>query len=508
MHSHVDSSSAGIPLAARAVRLIAACAIALSLALAPTAAFARCLPGDEIGGVSLSVSGLESAAPDVEAAAGLLVGPDGRVLWARDASGRRAQASITKLMTALIVLDETDLDEIVTVSEAASTVPYAIGLEPGERHSVYELLEYALVASSNDAAVALAEHVGGSVAGFVATMNERAEELGLESTHFANPHGLDAAGHYSCAADVAALTALAMEHAEFRRIVVLPSVTLPVYGTRTAPETIESTDHLLGTYGGLVGGKTGFTDDADYCFVASAEREEISLTAVVLGAPNSELRFDETAELLDWGLDHLVHRTIATATETVDSVPVALNPERAVSLRFAETTAAAVFDLDGEIVREVETPDTVDLPVYEGQPLGEVELTQGDRLLAVLPVVASADMASAEETVGAVPVSDYLDRSVAARASGEPLDVPEFDPDARIERTVLLDPSVRAPVSKGEQIGVIAYAVDGSVVLEVPVVSAEAVEAPGALQRLGIWFERAWRWVTGAPTMAQPELAV
>ncbi len=483
-------------------------AVALAVLVAPASARASCLVSDEIGGIRISELGLQAHAPDIAAASGLLIGPGGRVLWARDASGRRAQASITKIMTALLVLERADLDEMVTVSAAASAVPYAIGLEPGERRSVRELLEFALVASSNDAAVALAEHVGGSVPGFVELMNDRAEELDLESTRFANPHGLDAAGHFSCAADVAALTAVVMQLPEYQRIVALPDVTLPVYGARTAAEKIESTDHLLGTYGGLVGGKTGFTDDADYCFVASAQRQQVPLTVVVLGAPSSATRFAETAELLDWGFEHLTYQTIASANETVDTVPVALNPARVVSLRFAETTAAAVFDLDGEIARELAVPDAVDLPMYEGQPLGEVELVQGDRLLATLPLVASADMASAEETVGAVPVSDYLDRTVVARASGEPIDVPEFDEGADIERTVLLDDAVSAPVSEGERIGVITYAADGEVIVEVPVVAAGSVEAPGVAQRVGIWFARAWRWVTGEPTMAQPVVAI
>jgi len=338
-------------------------------------------------------------------------------------------------------------------------------------------------------------------------MNDRAAELGLKGTRFANPHGLDAAGHYSRADDIAALFAIALEFPEYRRIVALESVTLPVYGTRTVAKTVESTDHLLGVYDGLIGGKTGFTDDADYCFAGCAERDGLELTAIVLGARTSDTRFAETTRLLDWGFENLTLETIATTTETVAAVPLAPDPDQTIELRFAETTSTPVFALDGPITRRLDTAPSVGLPVFEGQLLGEATLTQGERELATLPLVAARDIASAEETVGLVPVSDYLDRTVLARASAEAIDVPEFDPDIAVERAVLLDPDVDAPVDPGERVGTIAYAQGGEVFLEVPVVAAEAVPAPGALERIGIWFQRAVRWITGAPTMASPVLA-
>jgi len=511
MHKAVTAST-GWPGSARgrAAHALCSAVICLVLSLAthvsPAAAPAVLLETDEIGGTPLGVSGLHAHAPDVDAASGMVLGLDGRVLWARDTSARRSVASITKIMTALVVLERSDLDDVVTVSEAASRAEYATGLEPGERRTVRELLELALVASSNDAATALAEHVGGDISGFAAMMNARATEAGLNGTRFANPHGLDAENHYSCADDVAELSRIAMELAEYRRMMALESVTLPAFGTRSGPRTIENTNRLLGEYHGLLVGKTGFTNQAKYCFAGTAERDGTALWAIVLGACSSDARFAETSRLLDWGFEHLTVRTIATETETVSAVPLAQNLARSVDVRFAETSETAVFALDGPIVREVETAPAVDVPVFEGQPLGEVTLTQGERVLATLLAVAAEDVASAEETVGLVPVSDYLDRTVLARATGDPIEVPEFDPDCTVERSIRLDPQVAAPVAVGDPVGTITYTQNGTVIVEVPVVAAEEIPAPGFLERAGIWLQRAFRWITGRSTTPLPEI--
>jgi hypothetical protein len=199
-------------------------------------------------------------------------------------------------------------------------------------------------------------------------------------------------------------------------------------------------------------------------------------------------------------------RTIATATETVGSVPLAANPDREVEVRFAEASSTPVFDLDGEVAREIVLDADVALPVFDGKPLGQIELAQGDRPLATLELVAAEDVASAEETVGSVPVADYVDRAVAVRASGEEIDVPEYDALTPVEREVVLDPEVAAPVSVGDELGEVVYSQDGEVIVSVPVVAAADIEAPATLERVGIWFSRAWLWVTGQPRMATLEI--
>jgi len=443
-----------------------------------------------------------TVAPDVRLKAGLLLATDGRMLWGRNPQTARPMASITKVMTALLTLEQSDLDDVVTISKATSEVEDATGLLPGETFTVRELLELALVTSSNDAAYALAEHAGTTLPAFIAQMNTKAAALGLTHTHYANPHGLDAPGHYSSPADIASLSRTAMQSEEFRRIVVMRSVTLPAHGTRKA-KTLKSTNELLGTYEGIQGVKTGFTNDAKHSFVASAKRGGVTLTAVVLGATTNAARFAQCARLLDWGFAHFSLKTVTTTTETVGTVPLSVNAAKSVTVRYAETTSAPVFDLDGTVTATATLSAEVALPVFKGQRLGEAIIAQGQRELARVAVVAAASTASAEETVGAVPVSDYLDRTVTARASGEPLSVAEFDPKVAVDRRVTLDAKVQAPVAVGRRIGEIVYSQRGKVLVRVPVVASAAIAEPGFVAKAGIWFARGWRTLIGQPTIAK-----
>jgi D-alanyl-D-alanine carboxypeptidase len=293
-----------------------------------------------------------------------------------------------------------------------------------------------------------------------------------------------------------------MREPQYRRMVAMRSVTLPAYKKR-ASRTFKSTNHLLGKYKGMLGGKTGFTDNAGYSLVASAERNGITLTTVVLGTRGENARFKNTDRLLDWGFKHLKLQRVATATETVAAVPVAANHSRTVPARFAETTSAVVFDLDGPVARAVTLPDNISLPVYEGQVIGHAELKQGDRIVTDVPLVAAADIASAAETVGAVPVADYLERTVPVRAADASVAVPAFAADKPVERTVTLEERVSAPVAAGDRLGQVVYSQNGRTIVTVPVVAAASIEAPGALGRVGIWFARTWRGLLGKPTMAK-----
>ncbi|MBE0477371.1 MAG: serine hydrolase [Coriobacteriia bacterium] len=498
-----------IPSAPRALslsaRLLLAGALASAVLSAPGPALAARAVTDEIAGTPLSAGALPSdVAPDIDAAAGILVDSQGRALWSRQGDTRRAMASTTKMMTALLVLENGGLGDTVTVSKAAARVPYGLGLKAGEKVSVRRLLELTLVASANDGAHALGEHVSGDMSAFVGRMNERARELGLEDTRFANPHGLDASGHYSTPSDLAALAQTAMELPEFRRIVSLRTVTFPAYRGRPA-RSIKSTDKLLGTYRGLTGVKTGFTRDARHSFVGTAGRDGVELTAVILGADSGSARFTQTARLLDWGFKHLRVREVSTAGETVAEVPIASRPDRTVPVRAGESASLPVFGPDGPISLETSV-SPVTLPVFEGQPLGEVRMVQGDRELVRVPALAATSTVSVEETVGAVPVSDYLDRVVTARAAPVTSAVPEFDPDVPVDQRVDLEPHVAAPVAEGDRLGEIAYIQGEKVLARVPVIAAETVEPPGFVDNLRIAFVRSWRGLLGAPTMAELEI--
>ncbi len=340
--------------------------------------------------VSSAPSAVAAAAPDVVLKAGILSTGDGRELWSRDADVARAMASTTKIMTAVVVLENTSLDDTVAVSASAGRVGESVaGIKTGDVFTVRTLLEGMLVKSGNDAAEALAIRVGGTEAGFVDMMNAKAEELGLTSTHYANPHGLDAKGHHTSARDLAVLARYAMRNDEFRRIVGLPSVDLDGQGPA---RELETSNLLIGSYIGANGVKTGWTNDAGYCLVASAKRRDIELYAVVLGARSEQSRFDQAEALLDWGFQHYASRYIASAEETLGAVPVTDYLDTSVDAVVADAVKAPVFDLDGEITRKVDLYRGVEAPVARGQKVGTLTLAQGDRLLAQVPLVAGTDV--------------------------------------------------------------------------------------------------------------------
>lgn len=376
--------------------MIAVLALSATLFFAPSATAIERVGGIDVGGEAA----LAAAAPEVAMPAGVLRTGDGRTLWERDPDVERAMASTTKIMTALVVLDHADPAERVTVSVKAAGVGEAgVGIVAGETYTVRQLLEAMLVHSGNDAAFALAEHVGRDESGFVALMNQKAAALGLSHTAFTNPHGLDEPGHHTSAADLATLSTVAMADPRFAEIVTMPRITVTAGGRSTV---FENSNKLLGTYDGANGIKTGWTDDAGYCLVASARRGAISFVAVVLGTASEDDRFEQAREVLDWGFTHYAETQIATAETTAALVPVSDYLDRTVTAVVAEDAAIPVFDLDGEVISRVDMLGEVEAPVVAGQRLGTLTVVQGDRLLAQVPVVASADVPApgAWETVG------------------------------------------------------------------------------------------------------------
>lgn len=244
--------------------------------------------------------------PEVTAATWILYDETSdAVLAAFAPDTERAIASTTKIMTALLALENSNLDDVVTISQrAADTGEREIGLVADEQVELSALLKAALIHSGNDAATAIAEHVGGSVEGFVDMMNERAVELGLDNTHFANPHGLDAPGHYSSARDMLRLAREAMKHPVFRDIVRSRIVVFPPAPDGT-PRIGTTTDLLLADYEGASGIKTGFTNQALLTFVASAERNGRRLYAVVLGSEGVRAHMSDARLLFDYGFGDL-----------------------------------------------------------------------------------------------------------------------------------------------------------------------------------------------------------
>jgi D-alanyl-D-alanine carboxypeptidase len=236
--------------------------------------------------------------PEIAAEAWIVADAQSGVAFAEfNADEPRPMASVTKLMTALVVRDHADLDARVRISMAAADVGEAeVGLVGGEVWSVRDLLAAVLVRSGNDAAFALAEHVGGDLAGFADLMNEKAAAMGLENSHFVNPHGLDDDEHYTSARDLSVIGAAVLEDpvlAQLTRTRMVRFKPAPTGNDRIAGNT----NYLLGRYPGVVGLKTGFTSKAGKVLVSATESEGRTFVAVVMGSEN---HFDDTAALLDY----------------------------------------------------------------------------------------------------------------------------------------------------------------------------------------------------------------
>ena len=376
--------------AARELVSLATAVMLLLGTFAPTTSLGSVLPGDLVDGATAPSRHLdEQAMPDVTLREGALFDGEGRVLWARDPDTRRPMASITKIMTAIVALEHSSPNDIVTVPREAITVGQSsAGLIAGEKLTMFELLEALLVKSGNDAAVAIAVHVGGSQDEFVAMMNRKAADLGLADTHFANPHGLDAPNHYTTADNLAVLARYAMTKPTFADIVRRSKVTI---GKGKRRRTLLSTDLLLGVYKGAIGVKTGNTDGAGYSVVSAAQRQGVTLYAVVLGTKSDRQRFVDAKALLDWGFAHYRPMQLADRGTIVAEAPVSSYLDRSVQVVVSQDTTVPILDLEGSIKRTVSV-SAIPAPVTKGQQLGVATFRQGSRVVATVPLVATEDV--------------------------------------------------------------------------------------------------------------------
>jgi D-alanyl-D-alanine carboxypeptidase (penicillin-binding protein 5/6) len=290
------------------------------------------------------------------------------VLASWNADEPRSIASTTKIMTGLLVLENADLDEVVTVSEeAAQTGGQEIGLAAGEQFTVGALFRALMVRSANDAASALAEHVAGSIPAFVDMMNSRAQELGLENTSFSNPHGMDAPGHYSSARDLLTLARLAMENPVFREVVRARAMVLPDDPEGNARVGI-STNLMLTSYEGMMGVKTGLTPQALFTFVGAAERDGRRLYTVVLGSPENFGHFADARALLDYGFEDLGFYGDAVTKAEYQASMARVEPDHLVTAGQIET----YLHLAGQGLMLEQPAPMVELPQPEPAPIVEV----------------------------------------------------------------------------------------------------------------------------------------
>ena len=222
----------------------------------------------------------------------------GSILFGKNENQKRKMASTTKIMTAIIVLERCNLDDIVTVSsKAAGTGGSRLGLHTNDKISVRDLLYGLLLCSGNDAAVALAEYVGGDLSGFANLMNKKSNSLELTSTHFITPHGLDNDNHYTTAYELAIITNYALKNESFYNFVSTKNYTVTINGN---PKTLSNTNELLGNLNGVYGVKTGFTNGANRCLVTAVKRDNMDLICIVLGADTKKDRTKDSIQLIEY----------------------------------------------------------------------------------------------------------------------------------------------------------------------------------------------------------------
>lgn len=344
--------------------------------------------------LAMILTGTCLAAPETKAPSCILMdAATGTVLYELDADHQLAPASVTKVMTLLLVMEaidrgQLDWEDMITASAAAAAKGGSqVYLEENEQMSVRDMVKCVVVSSANDCATALAEAVAGSESSFVDKMNQRAQELGMTNTHFANCTGLDdeagADVHYTTSRDIAIMSRELLKHDAIREFTTIWMDTV-----RDGSFGLSNTNKLVRFYQGTTGLKTGFTQAAGYCMSASAERDGMELIAVVMNCETSTDRFESAKALLEYGfanytlLDPVGEEQIPAVTvelgtsETVQPVPQAADPV------LLDKAAAA------GVTREITVAEQVSAPVEQGQTLGTITLKSGETVLAEIPLVA------------------------------------------------------------------------------------------------------------------------
>lgn len=316
----------------------------------------------------------------------------GEILFEADADSKRAPASVTKVMTLLLIMEalerkQISTETIITVSaEAAGMGGSQVYLKEGETMTVDEMIKCIAVVSANDCCVAMAEHLCGSVDSFVAAMNERAKSLGMINTHFNSCTGLDTADHYTTARDIAVMSRTLMTHKEIQKYTTIWMDTV-----RNGAFTLSNTNRLVRYYEGATGLKTGFTEDAGYCLSATATKEGLSLIAVVLGAETSDQRFNDAKSLLNFGFSQFEFYTDAPMQP--ENVTVIKGMDEDVRPILAEEPSFLIKKgQKNSITYTVLLPKDVMAPVEKGQRLGTIQYRINNDPLGTIDLLAEKEV--------------------------------------------------------------------------------------------------------------------
>lgn len=326
--------------------------------------------------------------PSVSAHSAVVMHSGGEIVFEKNADETMLIASTTKIMTALVVLENCDLNETVEIlPEYCGMEGSSMYLRAGERYTVKELLQGLLLVSGNDAAMALACYTAGDAESFAALMNEKAAALGMENSSFANPHGLDAEGHHSTARDMAKLLCCCMENEEFAAITAMKSCTV-------GEQTLYNHNKLLSGCNGCIGGKTGYTEAAGRCLVSCVERDGTRYVCVTLSAPDD---WNDHKKLYDWAYAHYTNRKIVDNSVGFD-IPV-VSGTLATVRAVPEREFSAFLPVDKELVLLAEMARFTFAPVDQGETAGRIVVLMDGELLAEIKLIYEAEVPAVRHTM-------------------------------------------------------------------------------------------------------------
>ena len=329
------------------------------------------------------------ALPNVTATSAIVIeASTGHVIYSRNAEQRMFPASTTKMMTLIMALESGRMDEIVTVgSNADGAEGSTLWLNAGENIPLRELLYGMIMVSGNDAAIAIAEHLDGTVYQFAEHMNKRVAELGAKNTHFTNPHGLPDDNHYTTAHDLAILAAHGYKLAEFENIVTAKEVSYD--WIHDFPKILRSENQMLWLYRGGNGIKTGYTDKAGRCLISAAKRDGIQIISVVL---DSEYMWNDSILLLDYGFNNVKFEKLVKADEVVKNIPVMSGRKKSVQVKTTGEIVMPIFGNDEPYQVVYDLPKVLNAPVTNGQKVGQVRVMYGEKEAASVDIIATADV--------------------------------------------------------------------------------------------------------------------
>jgi len=326
----------------------------------------------------------------------------GTVLFEKNPHEKMEPASITKIMTMLIVFEAIEsgkvkLSDTVRVSERAwKTGGSQVFLGPGEEQTLETLLKCIVVASANDASVAVAEYIGGSVEGFVKLMNDKAKQLGMENTNFTNPHGLSDPEHYTTAYDIALMSRELVKYPMLFKWSTIWMDYLEHTDKERDPTMLANTNKLLGKYEGLDGLKTGYHSKAGHCFAGTAKRGDLRLISVVLNAPSSNQRFEDTVKLLDYGFGHYDSIKVAERGMVQKTIPVEKGHVNEVNVIVTEDVSILIEKgKDVQINTKIDVPEKLFAPLNKNQAVGTLTVEHNGQVIKQIDLVVSEDVMKA-----------------------------------------------------------------------------------------------------------------